>query len=132
MTTPEQPQARGVHISASPLGAVISLGGTPIPEGTVTGYVLEHNVAEALPRLILHTRQPGDVVFDGLAKVAVGIPQSPADLITAFLAEVDPVLLDQQALNRSDYGGGPGATAVAMLQTLTEWAQGKGGGHAGT
>lgn len=126
--TPDEPQARGVHIEASPLGAVISLDGTPIPEGTVTCYILEHNVAEALPRLILHTRQPGDVVFDGLAKVAVGIPQSPADIITAFLAEVDPVLLDQEALNRSDYGGGPGATARAMLQTLAEWARGGKGG----
>jgi hypothetical protein len=47
--------------------------------------------------------------------------------VAAFLAEVDPVLLDQQALNRSDYGGGEGATARAMLATLTEWATGGGG-----
>lgn len=129
MTAPEQPQARGVHIEASPLGAVISLDGTPLPPGTVTGYVLEHDVNDtALPRLVLYTRQRDDVVFEGLARVAVGIPASPGDVVAAFLAEVDPVLLDQEALNRSDYGGGPGATARAMLQTLTEWARGGKGG----
>jgi hypothetical protein len=48
-------------------------------------------------------------------------------VVAAFLAEVDPVLLDQEALNRSDYGGGHGATARAMLATLTEWAPRKGG-----
>lgn len=132
MTTPETPQARGVHIDTQPGSATIALDGTPIPAGTLTGYVLEHDVVnDALPRLVLYTRQPDDAAFEGLAKVAVGIPTSPGDVIAAFLAEVDPVLLDQEALNRSDYGGGPGATAVAMLAALTEWARGKGGSRAG-
>jgi len=121
---PEEPQAHGVHIDAQPGTATITLDGTPMPAGTVTGYVLEHAVAEALPMLILHTRQPDHTVFDGLARVAVGIAKSPGDLVAAFLSEVDPVLLDQEALNRSDYGGGPGAVARAMLATLTEWAKG--------
>jgi hypothetical protein len=121
---PDQPQAHGVHIDAQPGHATISLDGTPIPAGTVTGYVLEHAVAEALPMLILHTRQSDSVAFEGLARVAVGVSQTPGDLVAAFLAEVDPVLLDQEAVNRSDYGGGPGATARAMLATLTEWARG--------
>jgi hypothetical protein len=63
-------------------------------------------------------------VWEGLARVAVGVSQTPGDLVAAFLAEVDPVLLDQEALNRADYGGGLGATARAMLATLTEWARG--------
>jgi hypothetical protein len=123
--TPSQPEAHGVHIDAQPGSAVIRIDGTALPAGTVTGYVLEHSIADALPMLILHTRQPDHTAFDGLARVAVGVPQTPGELVAAFLAEVDPVLLDQEALNRSDYGGGPGATARAMLATLTEWALGR-------
>lgn len=126
MTTPSEPQAHGVRIVAQPGSADISIDGTSLPAGQVTGYTLQHAVAEALPTLVLHTRQPNGVAFEGLARVAVGVPQSPADLVVGFLAEVDPALLDQAALNRSDYGGGPGATARAMLATLTEWARGGG------
>lgn len=125
--TPSEPQAHGVHIDAQPGHATISLDGIPLPAGLVTGYVLEHDVTNALPLLILHTRQTDGAAFDGLARVAVGVSQTPGELVKAFLAEIDPVVLDQAALNRSDYGGGPGATARAMLATLTEWAQGQGG-----
>ena len=124
---PSEPQAHGVRIDAQPGHAAITLDGTTLPVGQVTGYTLQHAVHEALPTLVLHTRQPDGVVWEGLARVAVAVDQSPADLIVAFLAEVDPELLDQAALNRADYGGGKGATARAMLATLTEWARGAGG-----
>lgn len=122
--TPEQPEAHGVRIDAQPGHATISIDGSPLPAGTVTGYFLEHDVASSLPNLVLQTRQHGHTAFEGLARVAVGVSKTPGDLIAAFLAEVDPVLLDQEALNRADYGGGPGATARAMLAVLTEWARG--------
>lgn len=121
---PAEPQAHGVHIDAQPGHAVIAIDGTPLPAGTVTGYVLEHSVADALPTLVLHTRQPENTVFDGLARVAVGVSRSPAQIVSDFLASVDPKLLDQEALNRADYGGGEAATARAMLATLTDWAKG--------
>lgn len=124
MTIPTEPQAHGVRIDAQPGHATISIDGTPLPAGTVTGYVLQHDIAGGLPLAILHTRQPDGAVFDGLARVAVGISRTPGEVIASFLAEVDPVLLDQEALNRADYGGGEGATARAMLATLTEWARG--------
>lgn len=124
---PSEPQAHGVHIDAQPGTATISVAGQPLPPGTVTGYVLEHSVADALPTLILHTRQPDHTTFDGLARVAVGIARTPGDLIADFLAAVDPVVLDQKAMNRADYGGGPGATARAMLATLTDFARGHDG-----
>lgn len=123
MSTPEEPQAHGVRIDAQPGSATIALDGTTLPAGTVTGYVLEHAVAEALPMLILHTRQPDHTAFEGLARVAVGVHKTPGDLVAAFLAEVDPVLLEQTAMNRADYGG-EAPTARAMLATLTEWARG--------
>ena len=127
--SPEQPQAHGVRIDGQPGHATIVLDGTTLPADQLTGYTLQHSIQDALPLLVLHTRQPDGVVWRGLARVAVGVNQNPGDLIAAFLAEVDPVLLDQEALNRSDYGGGEGATARAMLATLTEWAR---GGKAGT
>jgi hypothetical protein len=123
--TPAEPEGHGVHIEAQPGQATISINGTSLPRGQVTAYTLHHSIADSLPTLVLHTRQPDDTVWDGFARVAVGITHSPGEIVAAFLAEVDPVLLDQEALNRSDYGGGPGATARAMLATLAEWAQGK-------
>jgi hypothetical protein len=126
--TPDQPQAHGVRIDAQPGHATISVDGTPLPDGQVTGYTLHHDVANGvLPTLVLHTRQPAGAAFHGLARVAVGVPKTPGEIVAAFLSEVDPVLLDQEALNRSDYGGGEGATARAMLATLMDWAQGKAG-----
>lgn len=125
---PTEPQAHNVHIDGQPGHATIRIGGEALPPGTVTGYVLQHDVSAALPMLVLHTRQPDGVVFQGLARVAVGVAKTPADQITEFLAGVDPQLLDQEALNRADYGGGPGATARAMLQTLSEWARNTEGG----
>ena len=121
---PTEPQAHAVRIDAQPGHATISINGNPLPAGTVTGYTLQHDIAASLPLVVLHTRHPEGVLFDGLARVAVGIQRSPGEIVAGFLAEVDPEILDQQALNRSDYGGGPGATARAMLQTLTEWAKG--------
>ncbi|MGA5670075.1 hypothetical protein ACPCTG_31915 [Streptomyces pseudogriseolus] len=121
---PAEPQAHAVHIDGQPGHARISIAGTPLPPGTVTGYTLQHDVLGGLPMLVLHTRQPEGATFDGLARVAVGVTRTPGEIVAAFLAEIDPELLDQQALNRSDYGGGPGATARAMLQTLTDWAKG--------
>jgi hypothetical protein len=122
---PAEPQAHGVRIDAiHPGHASITLDGTPMPPGTVTGYTVQHDIAAGIPLVVLHTRQPDGLVFEGLARVAVGVTKSPGELVAAFLAEVDPVLLDQQALNRADYGGGQGATARAMLATLTEWARG--------
>lgn len=121
---PAEPQAHAVHIDAQPGHARIAIDGTPLPAGTVTGYTLQHDIAGSLPMVVLHTRQPHGVAFDGLARVAVGVQSTPGEVVAAFLAEVDPVLLDQEALNRADYGGGAGSTARAMLATLTEWAAG--------
>ena len=126
--TPAEPQAHAVHIDAQPGHATIRIDGEALPAGSVTGYVLQHDVAAALPTLVIHTRQPDGAAFEGLARVAVGVPQTPGEIVARFLAEVDPVLLDQEALNRSDYGGGPGATARAMLATLTDWARTAGEG----
>ncbi|MFF9787196.1 hypothetical protein [Streptomyces nigrescens] len=119
----DQPQAHGVRIAAQPGHASIRLDGQELPGGQVTGYTLHHSIADSLPTLVLHTRQPEGAVWEGLARVAVAVDKPVGQVITAFLAQIDPTELDRAALNRSDYGGGKGAIARAMLQTLAEWAQ---------
>ncbi|GAA0501512.1 hypothetical protein [Streptomyces olivaceiscleroticus] len=122
---PAQPEAYGVHIDAGPGHADIRLNGEVLPREQVAGYTLHHHsVAEALPTLILNTRQPDGIVWQGLARVAVGVQQDPGEVIAAFLDSVDPDVLDRAALNRTDLGSGKGAVARAMLTTLAEWAQG--------
>ncbi|MFC9497639.1 hypothetical protein [Streptomyces sp. NPDC056982] len=120
---PSEPQAHGVRIDAQPGSAVIALDGVPLPAGSVTGYTLHHSIADALPTLVLHTRQPDGAVWEGMARVALGVDQSPGEVVASFLAQVNARELDQAALNRTDLGSGQGAVAQAMLDTLAEWAR---------
>ncbi|MFK8851253.1 hypothetical protein [Streptomyces sp. Ac-502] len=119
----DQPAAYGVRISAQPGHASIRLDDTELPQGQVTGYTLHHSIAEALPTLVLHTRQPDGAVWEGLARVAIGVQQSPAGIVRAFLSSVDPVELDRAAMSRADFGGGKAEVARAMLAVLTDWAR---------
>lgn len=122
---PTEPQAHGVRIDAQPGSATIRIDGQALPVGTVTGYVLQHDVAASLPTLILHTRQPEGAAFDGLARVAVGIPDTPGDIAAAFLAQLDPAALENAALNRDDLGNQQYDLTRAMLRQAADWARGK-------
>lgn len=125
MSAPEQPTAHGVRIEATPGEATIRLDGEPLPRGQVTGYVLQHDIHNALPELILHTRQPASVLFEGLATVAVAAPQNPGDAVEQFLSGIDPAALERAALDRSDLEGGKHAVTAAILKQLADWAQGR-------
>lgn len=123
---PAEPQAHGLHIDAQPGHATISLDGTPMPPGTVTGYTLQHDIAGGLlPLAVLHTRQPDSVAFEGLARVAVGVTDTPGDIAAAFLAQVDPEALENAALNRDDLGNNQYDLTRAMLRQLADWARGE-------
>ena len=124
-TPPSEPQAHGVHIDGQPGHAAIHIDGTLLPPGSVTGYVLQHDVTTALPMLILHTRQPEGVVFDGFARVAVGVTDTPGDIVAAFLAQLDPAALENAALNRDDLGNGKHDLTRAMLRQIADWARGE-------
>ncbi|MFD7922542.1 hypothetical protein ACFV3R_25360 [Streptomyces sp. NPDC059740] len=124
MSTPPQPQTYGVRIEAHPGYVTIHLDGQRLPEEQVTGYTLSHDVHGTLPTLVVHTRQPSTVEWEGLARVAVAEPADPRQQIVEFLAAVDPLELDRAVMARTDLGGGKGAVAVAMLATLTDWARG--------
>ena len=124
---PAEPQAHGVRIDAQPGSATIAIDGNTLPRGQVTGYTLHHSIADSLPALVLHTRQPDDNVWDGFARVAVAEPQQDdAATIAAFLAAVDPAALENAALNRDDLGNSKYDLTRAMLSQLADWARGEG------
>lgn len=127
MTAPAEPTAHGVRIDAQPGHATISLEGTPLPAGQVIGYTLQHDVATALPMLVLHVREPASVVWEGLARVAVTDPQQDVgEQIAAFLAGINPAAVEGAALERDDLGSERYALTAAILATLADWARGRG------
>lgn len=127
MTAPDEPTTYGVQIDAQPGQATIRLNGELLPQGQVTGYVLQHDVHVALPTLVLHTRQPDSAHWAGLARVAVAAPeQDPGDTIAAFLANIEPAALQRAALDRDDLDGSRHELTKAMLQQLADIAQGRG------
>jgi hypothetical protein len=122
---PQEPQAHGVRIDAQPGSATISLDGTPLPAGQITGYSLRHDIQAALPTLVLHTRQPAGAEFEGLARVAVANPQQDnAQTVLDFLHQVDAETLENAALYRDDLGSGKYDLTRAMLRQLADWAGG--------
>lgn len=121
----DQPAAHGVRIEAQPGSATISIDGTPLPPGQVVGYQLEHSIADALPMLILHTRQSDLVVFEGLARVAVAAQQDPGEAIAQFVLGLDPAAVSRAALDRTDLSGGKHEMTEAILRQIADWARGK-------
>ncbi|MFB7592314.1 hypothetical protein [Streptomyces sp. NPDC056169] len=128
MSTPIEPSTHGVQIDAQPGRAEIRVDGRPLPIDQVTGYVLEHDVAVALPTLILHTRQPNHVQWQGLARVAVAEQADPGPAIAAFLRSVDAAALESTALNRDDLDGTRHELTRALLAQLADYALGKAAG----
>ncbi|QLJ06736.1 hypothetical protein HZZ00_37520 (plasmid) [Streptomyces sp. NEAU-sy36] len=127
MTAPAEPTAHGVRIDAQPGSATIRIDGTLLPRGQVIGYQLEHSIADALPMLILHTRQPEGVVWEGLSRVAVADPQQDlGQQIAAFLGGINPAALEGAALERDDLSNERYGLTAAILATLADWAQGRG------
>lgn len=126
MTEPSEPTVCGVQIDAQPGQAEIRLNGEALPRNQVTGYVLQHDIAAALPTLILHTRQPDHAQWQGLARVAVAAPdQDDGQAIAGFLASMDPARLESAALERDDLGSDRYDLTRAMLAQLADWAQGR-------
>jgi hypothetical protein len=125
MSNPPEPNAHGVRIEAQPGSATISIDGTPLPPGQVVGYQLEHSIADALPMLILHTRQSDVVAFEGLARVAVAAQQDPGEAVAQFVLGLDPAAVSRAALDRTDLSGGKHEITEAILQQIADWARGK-------
>ncbi|MFG2532832.1 hypothetical protein [Streptomyces sp. NPDC048516] len=121
----QQPTAHGVRIDAQPGSASIRLDGTEVGHDVI-GYTLQHDVHGSLPQLVLHIRQPASATFEGLAHVAVADQPDPAETIRTFLCAVNPVQLEQAALDRDDLDDERYALTRAMLTQLMEWADERG------
>lgn len=125
MSSPQdQPAARGVRIAAHLGGASIALDGNDVSEHVVA-YRLEHSVLETVPTLLLHTREPHGVVWEGVARVAVADPQDAGEAMAQFLQGIDPTALQRAALDRADLDGGKTGVTEAILRQLADWAQGR-------
>lgn len=123
----EEPQAHGIRIDAQPGDATIRIDGTALPRGQVTGYTLQHSIADTLPLLVIHTRQPEGAVWEGLARVAVADPQQDlGEQIAAFLTNIHPAAVEGAALERDDLSNERYGLTAAILATLADWARGRG------
>ena len=122
MTESPTSTARAVRIDAMPGSASVRIDHHEIGD-QILGYTLQHEISGSLPTLLLHTRQPSGVAFEGLARVAVASSTPPAEMIVEFLGSVDPLTLERAALNRDDLDNNKGAATRAILRQLTEWAK---------
>lgn len=120
-----EPTTHGVRIDAQPGSATIRIDGTALPAGQVAGYQLEHSIADALPMLIVHTRQADPLVFEGLARVAVAVQQDHGDVIAQFVLGLDPAAVQRAALDRPDLDDGKTGVTEAILKQIADWAQGR-------
>ena len=121
MTGPEQPTAHSVRIDAHPGHASIRIDDQEIGE-YVLGYTIQHDIHSALPQMIIHTRHPCGTLFDALAQVVVAADAFPAEAIRAFLRGINPIELEQAALERDDLSDGRYELTRAMLAQLADWA----------
>ena len=120
----DTPQAHGIHIDASPLGATITIDGTPLPPGLVIGYELQHDVENSFPMLVLHTRQRHSTAFDGVARVAVAEAPDAGRAVADFVSQLDPAAVQRAALDREDLSGSKTEITEAILKLIAEWAMG--------
>ncbi|MER6844850.1 hypothetical protein [Streptomyces platensis] len=120
-TPPQQPSAHSVRIDAQPGSASIRIDDQEISE-YVLGYTIQHDIRAALPQMVIHTRQPAGTLFDAFAQVVVAADAPPAETIKAFLRAINPIELEQAALDRDDLGDERYDLTRAMLAQLTAWA----------
>lgn len=122
--TGSTPTRHNVVIDAQPGHANVSIDDAEVGN-YVVGYTLEHDVANALPLLILQVRHPAGAIFDGLARIAIAVPQEPDEAIAQFLASIEPSALENAALNRDDLQNVKYDLTRAMLAQLADWALGR-------
>ncbi|MFI0156226.1 hypothetical protein [Streptomyces lydicus] len=118
---PDQPTGHSVRIDAQPGHASIRIDDHEVGE-YVLGYTIQHDIHSALPQMVIHTRQPAGTLFDAFAQVVVAADARPADTIRAFLRTINPIELEQAALERGDLGDERYGLTRAMLAQLAEWA----------
>ncbi|WP_073947568.1 hypothetical protein [Streptomyces kebangsaanensis] len=117
-------QLHQVRITANQATATLALDGRNISK-MVSGYSLSQQRGETAEVLLfLSPRVTNE--FEGLARVAVGVPPDPGPAAAAFLSAIDAGELEKTVLSRHDLmDGGPNELTRAMLRLLQEWAAGQ-------
>ena len=116
--------ARRVRITSEGTRGTIEIDGADCSEA-VSAYSLHHDVGRR-PELVIQIADARPHDFDGYARVVVGTPPDPGPAAAAFLAAIDPALLERAALSRHDLMvGGPHEGTRVMLAVLQEWASGE-------
>ncbi|MFE2578867.1 hypothetical protein [Streptomyces sp. NPDC059378] len=117
-------QLRGFRITASQAIGLVALDGRDISK-QVSGYSLRQQAGQPA-ELVLFLTPLGKDEFEGLARVAVGVPPDPGPAAAAFLSAIDAGELERHALSRHDLmDGSPNELTRAMLRLLQEWASGR-------
>ncbi|THA38125.1 hypothetical protein [Streptomyces sp. A1547] len=111
-----------VRITSDASGGAVALDGVDLSR-LVQGYTL-HQMAGQPAQLILEFA-PGRPAteYEGLARVAVGVPYEPGEAAERFLAAIDVALLEQAAMHRMDLGSG--RFTAAVVEQLRQWARGE-------
>lgn len=115
---------RQVRIASDGLDAHVFLEGLDISP-SVRGWAIEQRSPDERPLVVLHVLPKDGVLFEGLARVAIGQPADPTEAFVEFLQNIDPAALQRAALNRTDLDGTSTELTTAMLKQLAEWAQGR-------
>lgn len=115
---------RQVRIASDGLDAHVFLDSADISQ-SVRGWAIEQRSPDERPLVVLHVLPKDGVLFEGLARVAIGQPADPTEAFVEFLTSVDPKTLENAALNRDDLGNERYDLARAMLAQLAEWATGE-------
>lgn len=122
ITTNQLTDPHHVRITSDAGVGTVALDGVDLSH-LVQGYRL-HQAAGQPAQLILEFA-PGrpDAEYDGLARVAVGVPYEPGEAAERFLSAIDVRLLEQTAMHRMDLAGGQFTAAV--VEQLRQWARGE-------
>ncbi|MGW2985295.1 hypothetical protein [Streptomyces goshikiensis] len=111
-----------VRITSDVSGGAVALDGVDLSR-LVQGYTLHQSAGQ--PAQLILEFAPGRPVadYDGLARVAVGVPYEPGEAAERFLAAIDVALLEQAAMHRMDLAGG--RFTAAVVDQLRQWARGE-------
>ncbi|MEU1078612.1 hypothetical protein ABZ404_39145 [Streptomyces sp. NPDC005878] len=120
-----------VKIEATGWGATITVDGHDLSR-KLRGYTIEQQAGQPALVVLYKKKDADPIGFEGLAQVAVAHafeepkPVDEGAVVAVFLANIDPVALENAALNRDDLGNDRYELTRAMLRQLADWAQGKG------
>ncbi|MGW6393315.1 hypothetical protein ACWFR1_23040 [Streptomyces sp. NPDC055103] len=114
---------RQVKVTAVGGNASLHVDGTDCTD-FVSGYTIHHRSGEPAELVIQLAQGRVAPIFEGHARVFVGVPYEPGPAAARFLSAIDAGLLEKAALARPDLGGPHGFTAAVLAQ-LQQWANGE-------